>query len=108
MLAVKYLILLIVIGVVTLFSTINMDPVKVNYYNLAFEIEHLEIPLILVSVLSAALGFIIAWFFEIAGIIKSKFKLSKQGREIKKTSHELNDLKVQTAVPKSLQQDNPQ
>ena len=108
MLAVKYLILLIIIGVVMVFSTINMESVKVNYYNLAFEIESIDIPLILIAVLSAALGFIIAWFFEIAGIIKAKFRLSKQGREINKTSHELKDLKVQSAVPKSLQQENPQ
>ncbi|MBF0275724.1 MAG: LapA family protein [Nitrospinae bacterium] len=102
MIAVKYFLLLLVIGVVVTLSVLNLDNVSINYYNLQFEVQSIEIPLIVLVIISASTGFLIAWMLGLLGAIKSKAKLKKQEKDIQKGNSEIADLKVKSAIPKAL------
>ncbi len=103
MLAVKYLFLLISLTIVITLSVINMEDVPLHYYTLSFEQETVMVPLVVVVVLSASLGFLISWLLGTISALRGKIEGYKQKKEIKEKGSELEEFKIESAIPKSLE-----
>lgn len=86
-----FILLAIVLFIGFEFSTINSDPVDVNYF-----IGSLSVPLSLVMVSAFTVGVLVAILVVIGVIMKLRWRVSRLQREVSVRDHELGTLRNQT------------
>jgi uncharacterized integral membrane protein len=89
----KYIFLIILVALVSLFAVKNMHPVEVHFYNRTFDDDFIRVPAMVVVLGAFGLGFLIAWFFELYTRLKFKTQLRMREREIESLEEELQHLK---------------
>lgn len=94
MVAVKFIIFILFLIVITLFATQNMGAVQVGYYDLSFQVQTTQLPVMLVVLLPFVAGFILAWLFNLVSKFKLKSTLRRQNKTIQNLEEELVRLKT--------------
>jgi|TARA_B110000438_G_C15576660_1_gene547733 uncharacterized integral membrane protein len=90
MLAIKLVIYILLLVVISSFSVINMGEVEINYYDWSFHEYKARIPLFWVICGSFASGLLLAWLSNGFKNVKLKSNLRKSSRTIDGLNQELD------------------
>ncbi len=91
--AIKFILFILFLIVVASFAVKNMASVGVSYYDFKFQVHTVELPLMVVMVVSLILGFLIAWFISIFDLFKLRTTIRKQNKSISSMEEELASIK---------------
>ncbi|MFQ5443300.1 MAG: LapA family protein [Nitrospinales bacterium] len=97
--AIKFIISILLLILITSLAVKNMDTVAINYYDLKFNLHTVQLPLSVVILGALFFGFICAWFFSFFGQVKLKTKLRKQTKIIENMGREMDKIKPAKEVP---------
>ena len=91
--AIKFVLSILLLIVISSFAVKNMGSVEFNYYDLQLQLHSIELPLMLVLVIPLVLGLLIAWFMDLFDRFKLKSIIRQQNRSISSMEEELENLK---------------
>lgn len=97
--ALKFILFILLLIVVASFSVQNMGSVQVNYYNLKFQLQSLELPLMVVIMIPLILGFLIAWCLVLLERFKLKSTIRRQTKSILSMEEELERIRNTPQIP---------
>ena len=101
--ALKFILFILLLIVVASFAVQNMGSVEIGYYNLKFQLQTLELPLMVVFVAPLILGFLIAWCLVLFDRHKLKSTIRRQDKSISSMEEELERLKNTPQIPAQTQ-----
>ena len=93
MIAIKFIIFILFLTLVALFSAKNMGPVDIHYYDLNLQLQSISLPAMVVILVAFGTGFLLAWFIESVLRIKLKVTVRKLNKTIRSLEKELEKLK---------------
>lgn len=97
--AIKFVLSILLLIVISSFAVKNMGSVELSYYGLSLQIHTIELPLMVVLVVSLVLGFLIAWFMGLLDRFKLKSTIRQQKQSISLMEEELENLKNTPQLP---------
>lgn len=87
--ALKFILSLCLLILIVAFAVKNTVSVPIHYYDYQFRIQTVELPLLMVVLISLFTGFLAAWSVGIFKQMKLKSELRKQNKTIRRLSGEL-------------------
>jgi uncharacterized integral membrane protein len=91
--AIKFVLSILLLIVLASLAVKNMGSVEFNYYDLQLQLHSIELPLMVVLVITLVLGFLIAWFVDLFDRFKLKSIIRQQSRSISSIEEELENFK---------------
>ena len=76
-----------------------MASVGISYYDFEFQLQIIELPLMVVMLIPLILGFFIAWVMGMSYLFKLKSTIRKQNKSISSVEEELESLKNTPQLP---------
>ena len=89
----KFVILIIFTLLVVVFAVKNMELVEVSFYDFSLNSHNIQMPLLVVIVISIGVGFTIAWIAGWISQIKYKAVLHRKDKTIEELQSQLNQFK---------------
>ena len=96
---IKFILFILLLIVIASFAVQNMASVGISYYDFEFQLQIIELPLIVVMVIPLILGFLIAWVMGMSDLFKLKSTIRKQNKSISSMEEELESLKNTPQLP---------
>ncbi len=90
---VKIIIFIILVIIFTIFAVKNMDFVEVSFYDFSLNSHDVQVPLLIVVLLSLGLGFLLAWVDGWIAKMKLKAIIRRNDRMIQSLNVELQKYK---------------
>ena len=91
--AIKFILLILLLIVIASFAVQNMASVGISYYDFEFQLQTIELPLMVVMLIPLLLGFLIAWVMGLSELFKLKSTIRRQNKSISSMEEELESLK---------------
>ncbi len=101
--AVKFIIFILFLIVISMFATMNMATVEISYYDFQLESQTITLPIIVTVLGPFATGFILAWVLDFISKLGLMSDVRRQRKTIRRLEDELEKLKGPTEKPA----DNP-
>ena len=95
----RYILFIALIVLVSLFAAKNMHTVEVHFFDGYSADYTVKVPIMILISGSFALGFLIAWFFELFARLKFKTQLRMRQRKIEGLEKELLSLRQSPEMP---------
>ena len=92
--AIKFILFILLLIVIALFAVQNMASVGISYYDFEFQLQTIELPLMVVMLIPLILGFFIAWVVGMSDLFKLKSTIRKQNKSISSNSSSKNQSKI--------------
>ena len=96
---IKFILFILLLIVIASFAVHNMASVGISYYDFEFQLQIIELPLIVVMVIPLILGFLIAWVMGMSDLFKLKSTIRRQNKSISSMEEELESLKNTPQLP---------
>ena len=103
MAAIKFIISILFLILVAFFSVKNMHSVGIVYYDLKFQPQSIDIPLMVVVLVPFVVGFLFAWFFGFLRTVGLQTGMARKNREINTLSAELDRLKTHSPSTEAME-----
>ena len=97
--AIKFILFILLLIVIASFAVQNMVAVGISYYDFEFQLQTIELPLMVVMLLPLLLGFLIAWVLGLSELFKLKSTIRRQNKSISSMEEELESLKNTPQLP---------
>ena len=97
--AIKFILLILLLIVIASFAVQNMASVGISYYDFEFQLQIIELPLMVVMLIPLLLGFLIAWVVGLSELFKLKSTIRRQNKSISSMDEELESLKNTSQLP---------
>ena len=91
--AIKFILLILLLIVIASFAVQNMASVGISYYDFEFQLQIIELPLMVVMLIPLLLGFLITWVMGLSELFKLKSTIRRQNKSISSMEEELESLK---------------
>lgn len=90
--AIKLILLILLLIVIASFAVQHMASVGISYYDFEFQLQIIELPLMVVMLIPLLLGFLIAWVMGLSELFKLKSTIRRQNKSISSMEEELESL----------------
>ncbi|UCD10704.1 MAG: LapA family protein [Nitrospinaceae bacterium] len=90
--AIKVIVTILFLIVVSAFAVKNMGPVDLFYYDLSLHTQSVQLPLMIVILIPFGMGFVLAYLLGWIDRIKLKARIHRQGRRIHALEAEVEEL----------------
>ena len=97
--AIKFILFILLLIVIASFAVKNMAAVGISYYDFEFQLQTIELPLMVVMLIPLLLGFLIAWVLGLSELFKLKSTIRRQNKSISSMEEELESLKNTPQLP---------
>jgi len=97
--AIKFILFILLLIVIASFAVQNMVAVGISYYDFEFQLQTIELPLMVVMLIPLLLGFLIAWILGLSELFKLKSTIRRQNKSISSMEEELESLKNTSQPP---------
>jgi len=97
--AIKFILFILLLIVIASFAVQNMVAVGISYYDFEFQLQTIELPLMVVMLIPLLLGFLIAWVLGLSELFKLKSTIRRQNKSISSMEEELESLKNTPQLP---------
>ena len=97
--AIKFILFILLLIVIASFAVQNMVAVGISYYDFEFQLQTIELPLMVVMLIPLLLGFLIAWVMGLSELFKLKSTIRRQNKSISSLEEELESLKNTSQLP---------
>ena len=97
--AIKFILLILLLIVIASFAVQHMASVGISYYDFEFQLQIIELPLMVVMLIPLLLGFLIAWVMGLSELFKLKSTIRRQNKSISSIEEELESLKNTSQLP---------
>ena len=97
--AIKFILLILLLIVIASFAVQNMASVGISYYDFEFQLQIIELPLMVVMLIPLLLGFLITWVMGLSELFKLKSTIRRQNKSISSMEEELESLKNTSQLP---------
>lgn len=97
--ALKFILSILLLIVIASFAVKNMGSVEISYYDFEFQLNSIELPLMVVVVIPLIVGFLIAWIMGVFDRFKLKSTIRRQNKSISSMEEELDRLKNTPQLP---------
>ena len=97
--AIKFILLILLLIVIASFAVQNMASVGISYYDFEFQLQIIELPLMVVMLIPLLLGFLITWVMGLSELFKLKSTIRRQNKSISSMEEELESLKNISQLP---------
>ena len=100
--ALKFILIVLFLIVISVFAVKNMDMVEVSFYDFELNSHDVKVPLLIVVLCSLGLGFSLAWIDGLVARMRLRVVIRKHERTIENFEIDLEKLKVQ-GLPENIQ-----
>ena len=97
--AIKFILSILLLIVIASFAVQNMASVGISYYDFEFQLQIIELPLMVVMLIPLLLGFLIAWVMGLSELFKLKSTIRRQTKSISSMEEELESFKNTSQLP---------
>ena len=97
--AIKFILFILLLIVIASFAVQNMVAVGISYYDFEFQLQTIELPLMVEMLIPLLLGFLIAWVMGLSELFKLKSTIRRQNKSISSLEEELESLKNTSQLP---------
>ena len=94
--AFKFILIVLLLIIISIFAVKNMDMVEVSFYDFELNSHDIKVPLLIVVLCSLGLGFLLAWIDGLVARMKLRAVVRKHERTIESLEIDLEKLKVQS------------
>lgn len=102
---VKIIVFIILVIIFTIFAVKNMDFVEVSFYDFSLNSHDVQVPLLIVVLISLGFGFLLAWVDGWIAKMKLKSTIRRNDRIIQSLNEELLKYR-KPALPESSESEN--